>query len=475
MVARRTALWIMRSVAGIECDTTRFVKLRQEMKENLHRSRLGLIAHRMALFLGCVLLFEGLLIAVAPRLHSGSVLKIAKDSLLLRARVDSWANMEQGDLAWRQHPSAIYETVFFQRGIRFIYPPTSLLLYRAWQAARFLHIRPFTALRITLLLSLLGTCAAAAEFFFALLPAGMVETSSRAERWKIRLCIAALVYTFLPLVNAYFLGQVQTLLNFLLIASALLWLRGRRIAPGVLIGLTCWLKPQMGLFLIWGLLRRQWSFAVSLVSMLVLGLGISLAAFGWHNTAEYLVVLRYLGRHGDALFTNESLNGLLHRQMHVGSPVTWVYGYPPFNRTIYLATLVSSALILGLALVVPTLRRIGATVADFLLFAMATTMASPIAWEHHYGIFFLAFLLWMPLALERWAVFCGLLFVYFFMTDTWAPVTRLMYTHWTFLISHLYFGGLILFAWTLFGWAEKARNTGVIHPSNQFSKVANFR
>ena len=119
----------------------------QEQSSNVSLNR---VAHRMAMFLCCVLLFEMLLIAIVPRLHSGSVLKIAKDSLLLRARTDSWTYMAQGDLAWRQHPHAIYETVFFERCIRFIYPPTSLPMYRAWQAARFVDLQPFTALKIPL-------------------------------------------------------------------------------------------------------------------------------------------------------------------------------------------------------------------------------------------------------------------------------------------------------------------------------------
>ncbi len=411
----------------------------------------GTVVRRMAMFTGCVLLFECLLIALAPRLHSGSVLKIAKDSLLLRVRTDSWSYLVLGDWTWLHHPSAIYETAFFQHNIRFIYPPTSLLAYRAWFAARWLGIRPFTALKITLLLALVGTWLVSGEFFFSRFSA---EYFSRRHRWMIRWLLAILVCTFLPLINAFFLGQVQTLLNFLLIASAFLWLREKRIASGILIGLGCWLKPQMALFLLWGLLRRQWGFAVSLASMLAIGMILSLTIFGAHNTAEYLVVLRYLGRHGDALFTNQSLNGLLHRQMHVGSPVTWFYGYPPYNLTIYLATLISSGVLLIAALVAPVLRRIASTTTDFLLFAMATVMASPIAWEHHYGIFFLVFLLWMPIAFQRWPVFFALLGIYLLMTDNWAPVTQWMYTPWTFLISHIYFGGLLLFAWTMLGWTD---------------------
>ena len=414
------------------------------------------LVRKLALFLVLVLVFEGLLIAVAPRFHSGSVLRIAKDSLFLRVGNDSSYYMAQGDLAWQQHPNALYETVFFQRGIRFIYPPTSLLLYRAWNAAARIGIPPSVAMNAMLLLALLGSMAVAGEFLLRLLPEQTVLESTPADRWKIRVLVAALILVFLPLINAYRVGQVQTLLNFLVMAAAFLWLRGKRIASAVLIGLTCWLKPQMSLYLLWGLLRKQWSFAISLSITLLAGLSLSLAVFGWHNTTEYLQVLHFLSRRGDALATNQSLNGLLHRVMHVGSPVTWIYGYPPYNRSIYLATVFSSALVLVLALAVPTLRHKARSITDFLLFAMATTMASPVAWEHHYGVFFLAFLLWMPLASRRWNTFFIVLGFYLLMTDTWAPLTPLMFTRWTFLISHVYFGGLALFLYTLF--REQSKN-----------------
>ncbi|HWF66355.1 MAG TPA: glycosyltransferase family 87 protein [Acidobacteriaceae bacterium] len=420
------------------------------MTNNMQAAGLTPVVRRMSMFVVCVLLFEVLLILLAPRLHSGSVLKIAKDSALLRMGNDSWFYMAQGDLAWRQHPNAIYETAFFDRGVRFIYPPTSLLFYRAWLAARVVHIRPFVALKITLFLAFLGTWLAACAFFFDLFPMETIKTSSTWQRWAIRVLMAILICVFLPLINALFLGQAQTLLNFFLILSALLWLRGCETASGIFIGLTCWLKPQMALFLVWGLLRRRWNFFISLAVMLALGLALSCIVFGIHNTVEYLTVLQYLSHRGDALFTNQSLNGLLHRQMHVGSPVTWIYGYPPYNSTIYWATMISSALLLLAALVVPALRGLAATPFDFLVFAMATTMASPIAWEHHYGVFFLVFLLWMPTAFRSWRLFFGLLGIYLLMTDNWAPLTSLMYTPWTFLISHVYFGGLLLFMWTLF-------------------------
>ena len=344
------------------------------------------LVKKLAQFLVLVLLFEGLLIAVAPRFHSGSVLRIAKDSLFLRVGKDSSYYMAQGDLAWQQHPNALYETVFFQRGIRFIYPPTSLLLYRAWQAAARIHIPPSIAMNVMLLLALLGSMAVAGEFLLRLFPESTIRDSTSADRWKIRVLVALLVFVFLPIIDAYNLGQVQTLLNFMLMAAALLWLRGSRVSPAILLGLTCWLKPQMILFVLWGLLRRQWRFTTSLALTFLGGVLLSIGIFGWHNSVEYIQVLRYLGQRGDSMFWNQSLNGLLHRLMHVGSPVTSFYGYPPFNRTIYLATILSSATMLLLALAVPVFRRMTATTADFLIYAMACTMASPIVWQHHYGV-----------------------------------------------------------------------------------------
>ena len=77
----------------------------------------------------------------------------------------------------------------------------------------------------------------------------------------------------------------------MLMAAALLWLRGSRVPPAILIGLTCWLKPQMILFVLWGLLRKQWRFTASLVLTFLAGVMLSVGMFGWHNSVEYLQVL----------------------------------------------------------------------------------------------------------------------------------------------------------------------------------------
>ena len=423
--------------------------LRSIMPETAKTATMPVLLRKIILFAACILLFEVGMIAIVPKLHPSSVLKAVKTTLEMQTGNDSWYYMAQGDLAARQAPTSLYETVFFQRGVRFIYPPTALLLYRTWLQAAHLGIHPFFAMNVMLFLALWATFWLAGEFLLTLPQTQAKGQWSTRDRWLLRAVVAVMGLLFLPLVNAYHLGQVQTLLNLAMIASVFLWMRGQRVGPGLLIGLTCLVKPQMALFLLWGALRRQWSFVVSMAVMLLGGGLLSVAVFGWHNSVEYMAVLQYLSRHGDSLATNQSLNGLLHRLLHVGYYNTAFYGYPPYNATIYWLTICSSAIILFAALIVPYRQRIAGGTLDLLLFAMATTMASPIAWEHHYGVFFIAFLAWMPRASIRWSTFGLLLAYYLLMTDNWAPLSYLMFTRWTFLLSHVFYGGFLLFLWTL--------------------------
>ncbi len=400
----------------------------------------------------CTLLFEMALIAIAPRLHSGSVLKLARSAIKMQIVFDDTSYyMAQADQAARQHPNAIYEAVFFQRGVRYIYPPIALLLYRAWQLGAHVGIRPYWLMNGMLVIALWATLAIAGQFFLDVAQRRGVVPWQLRHQWLARVLVALLGLTFLPLVNAYCLGQMQTLINLAMVAGVFLWMRGCRATPGVLLGLTCLLKPQACLFLLWGLMRKQWSFTASFCAMTAAGLAISVAVFGWHNHVAYLQVVHFLSRRGDSFVTNQSWNGLAHRLLHVGitnyaMPTT---PYPPYNAAIYWSTLASSALLVLAALIVPQVQSAAGGTRDFLLFAMAAVMASPIAWEHHYGVFFLVFLAWMPAAVRSQGRFAALLAVYLLMASTLAPLSALMSTRGNFLLSHVYWGGLAIFCWTL--------------------------
>jgi len=60
--------------------------------------------------------------------------------------------------------------------------------------------------------------------------------------------------------------------------------------------------------------------------------------------------------------------------------------FPPFTWWVWAATLASSIGLLLLALLRPFRQPARDRVFDLCLMAVACTMASPIAWEHHYGV-----------------------------------------------------------------------------------------
>ena len=423
-----------------------------EQHPDARREPMPAVLRGLIVWVLCTLLFELALIAIAPRLHSGSVLKLAHSAVKMQIVFDDTSYyMAQADIAARQHPNAIYETVFFQRGVRYIYPPTALLLYRAWQWGAHIGIRPYWLMNGMLVIALWVTLAIAGQFFLDVAQQPGAVPWRLRHQWLARALVALLGLTFLPLVNAYCLGQMQTLINLAMVAGVFLWMRGCRATPGILVGLTCLLKPQASLFLLWALLRKQWSFAASFCAVTAAGLAISIAVFGWHNHVAYLQVVHFLSLRGDSFAANQSWNGLAHRLLHVGisnyaMPTT---PYPPYNAVIYWSTLASSAMLVLAALMVPRVQRAAGGTRDFLLFAMATVMASPIAWEHHYGVFFLAFLAWMPAVFRSRSDFVALLTLYLLMASTLAPLHPLLMTRWTFLISHVWISGILLFAATL--------------------------
>ena len=122
------------------------------------------------------------------------------------------------------------------------------------------------------------------------------------------------------------------------------------------------------------------------------GLGASVLVFGFANHIDYLRVVSFLGERGEAYYPNHSINGLLNRIMGIADPAQYknlefVAGqFPPFNPWVYGVTLASSIAILAGALLHRSTTGDPARLYDFCLMALSCTMASPIAWEHHYGI-----------------------------------------------------------------------------------------
>ncbi len=406
------------------------------------------------------LLLNALIWIASPPPYNETTLRHSWDVLRIVGSDDSWGAMAIAlDHFRSSEPPSIYREVFFDHKVKFQYPPSSLFALTAMQAlAPPERVRTTdqdryawpTVNDIAGLLFLVLTAAATA----ALLERRLRQDCGYGDaRTLIALRIAivfGLALTFYPLVKAFTLGQIQVWINGLFAVALLCWATGRRVASGALLGLLCLIKPHYGLFVIWALLRKEWRFAFACIAVASAGLIAALAAFGWSNHFDYLPVLSHLAERGEAYYPNHSVNGLLNRLMAVDAPdlyrnLEWGDGsFPPFNRFVYWTATISSAAILLLAL----LRRARADdpnrLVDFCTMAVSCTVASPIAWEHHYGILLPVFAVVMAGALRSPARLIWLAVSYVLASNYFIATQLLASTYWNVIQSYLLFAALIL-------------------------------
>jgi len=179
-----------------------------------------------------------------------------------------------------------------------------------------------------------------------------------------------------------------------------LWVSESERAAGVTMALLAMVKPQFGLLLLWTALRRRWSALISGIATLAVGTAVSVAAFGLHNNLDYLRVLSGLSREAQSHYANQSMFGLLNRAIFNGENLPYhPYVYPPFVPWVYYATLATTAALILLVLAYPWRRRAG-TMADMGAMGVVCVIATPMAWEHHYGVL-LGIFVWLWFAAYR--------------------------------------------------------------------------
>jgi alpha-1,2-mannosyltransferase len=290
---------------------------------------------------------------------------------------DSWKSMEAARSYTRSHASGLYQQVFFNDAVKFQYPPTALLLFHTME-------RPTLKL-----ISWLATLLTAALVAVILRRSIAAVWGEEAPRPAVAIALDALVVvaalTFYPVMKAYSLGQIQSWLNLLFAAAMLAWMTGARGVAGAALGLMCLIKPTYALLFVWGAVRQQWRFVASGAAVMASGLALSLWRFGLHDHVEYLRVLSYIARRGEAFYPNQSINGVLNRLFFNGSNLEWRYHeFPPVHPLVYAGTMAAFVVLGAAALRRP--ERGAGTVVDFSIAALAVTLTAPIAWEHHYGI-----------------------------------------------------------------------------------------
>ena len=296
---------------------------------------------------------------------------------------DSWGPMHAAlDVLGTADASRLYETLFFDRHVKMQYPPTSLLPLDG------LSRLGLDAPRVLNLLTA-GLVAVNALLMASLADALLVRRLGLSgwRRGGVAVLGGAAALACYPVTRGLQLGQIQVWLDVAFTAACLFLVNARPFAAGLTMGLASLVKPQFLPLLVLALVMRRWRLAGGFaLAAAAFGL-LSLGRYGLHNHVEYLEVLRFISRHGEAFYSNNSVNGVANRLLGNGSNLVWTSdGFAPFHRGVFGATTVAAAIFLALPFLLrPDRADPSGLLVHVCLATLSFVMASPVAWEHHYG------------------------------------------------------------------------------------------
>ncbi len=315
---------------------------------------------------------------------------------------DSWLPMRLA-FEWLAggHDGTVYQAIFFDQLWKFQYPLSSLLPFEA--------LAPFGLVSNDAL-------NAISRGLVVVMVAGMILLTNalrrrldlpefgaaRLDRVAFATLVGLATITFFPLMQGVWTGQIQTWITCFFALACLCWVTDRRVAAGVLVGLICLIKPQLGLMVPWAIIRRQWGFVAGWAAAFVPLTLVTLALYGVGNNLEYLRVLSHIAPHGETWWQNETVNGLVNRLLFNGNIMKfYLHGFPPYDLVVHLLSLASSAVLVAAALFWGFRAADRAGWADFAIAAITFTVASPIAWPHHYGILLPLYIIALGMSLDR--------------------------------------------------------------------------
>ena len=299
---------------------------------------------------------------------------------------DSWMPMGHAYDRITGASAGTVRDLFFVDNVKFQYPISSLLLYSLVDSFGF---EP----SVETMNALVWACIFCLPFvIFAICTASIQQLNSSLQfssrdRFAMAAGFAVATLFFYPVMISWRLGQIQAMLNLAFALACLCWIYERKIASGIFIGLSCLIKPQFSLFFVWAVLRGQKRFAIGQAGAAGCGLLLSLGLYGWDNHIYYLEVLQYISRRGEIFWDNSSVNGLMNGIIYPDRVLEFDYkSFPPYHPAVYFPTLITSLLIIAAALFVNRTSKDSGTILDFMTAGLSFTLASPIAWGHHYGV-----------------------------------------------------------------------------------------
>ncbi len=351
----------------------------------------------------------------------------------------------------------VYQTLFFSDHVKFQYPPSALLLLDLLRRMGIGTTFQYNAINAGILI-----VTGVVFWIFA------VQILGPARWFGLRVPVGPLAFLiavrFYPNNLAFQFGQMQILLGLLFLLACLALLHERGVLAGCLIAAAATVKPQFLLLGVLALWQRDWRFVGGFAAVSATAQICSIWLYGWDSHLDYLNVLGFLSQHGEYHHLNQSVNGIFNRFLYHGpsldsdpdNPVP-NSAFPPYIPAVYLATTLSSLVML----IIPFVIRVRGfdPLSKLLSFCAASvlfTVASPIAWVHHYNVLLPAYVVALKVVLDRtqhrrmWIIPI-LIAVSFLMTGfplipPFGPTVPAI----NLVQSHVFFGALILVAVLLF-------------------------
>jgi hypothetical protein len=371
----------------------------------------------------------------------------------------------------------VYQKIFFEDRIKFQYPLTSLLPYYELQRWGMSNRKLFWLSRLTIDLTLFVTILLSTWLGLQVLSRRSGVKATRKEMITIGVSLGIAGLVFNPLISSANLGQIQTLLTLGFAVAFACWLAGKEAWAGAILGCMMLVKPQYALFVFWALLRRKFRAAVAALVCAATGLAVSCAVFGLKNNLDYIRVLQYIGRRGEPFYPNQSVNGILNRLYATTNFLVFdAHQFAPENPLVFWGTMVSTLLLLLLAMFYPWGKRRSGGAGDFACILLVSTMASPIAWNHHYAILFPIFIwLWFDdyaWRKNRWDRIL-IATAYFLVSNMITPLLALVNVPgWNILTSNLYFGAILVLVLLLRSQTGSSNESGRSGVGRKSSLVA---
>jgi hypothetical protein len=327
--------------------------------------------------------------------------------VVLRAKfsgADSWSPMTQAlDFLHRFPDQRIYETLFFSRHVKFQYPLSSLLTL---DFGRLLGVSQIWQYNLANAFVLILTGVLFALFVRKLFG----DVSYRGIRVPVAAAAYIVALRFYPDNLAFEIGQMQLALGLLFLAACYAKLNNRPGLAGGLVGLAAMTKPQFLPLALLAIFRRDWRFTISLLAVAIVLTALSVLLYGWYNHLDYLKVLSFLSRRGEYQHLNQSIGGLLDRWLYHGpsldrDPLGAIpqSAFPPYIPAVYFTVLATSIIFFILPFAVKVKGE--DAISELIGFCMAATlftMASPIAWVHHFNVLLPGYAVAIKAALDRW-------------------------------------------------------------------------